>query len=49
VAYLRGRLAMRAEFEKDPSRYSLDGLETQADLNAAIRRLEEFAPTEQQP
>lgn len=49
VAYLRGRLAMRAEFEKDPDRYSLDGLETQADLNAAIRRLEQFAPPEQQP
>ena len=48
VAYLRGRLAMRAEFEKDPSRYSLDGLETQADLNAAIRRLEGFALPEQQ-
>jgi hypothetical protein len=49
VAYLRGRLAMRAEFEKDPGRYSLDGLETQADLNAAIRRLERFTPPEQQP
>ena len=49
VAYLRGRLAMRAAFEKDPDRYSLDGLETQAELNAAIRRLEQFTPLEQQP
>jgi hypothetical protein len=49
VAYLRGRLAMRTAFEKDPGRYSLDGLETQADLNAAIRRLEQFTPPEQQP
>jgi len=40
---------MRAAFERDPGRYSLDGLETQADLNAAIRRLEQFTPPEQQP
>lgn len=44
VAYLRGRLELRAEFEKDPTQHSLDGLETQADLNAAIRNLKRFEP-----
>ena len=46
VAYLRGRVAIRSAFEKEPGRRSLEGLETQADLNAALRRLERFAPQE---
>lgn len=44
VAYLRGRVAMRQAFEKEPGMRSLEGLETQADLNAALKRLEQFAP-----
>lgn len=44
VAYLRGRLDMRKEFERDPGRYSLDGLEIQDDLNAAYQRLQRFDP-----
>lgn len=47
VAYLQGRLALRAVFEQDPDRFSLDGLETQEDLNAARRRLQRFDPPEQ--
>lgn len=46
VAYLRGRLAIRAAFEKEPDRRSLEGLETQADLNAALQRLQRFARQE---
>lgn len=46
VAYLRGRVAIRTAFEKEPGRRSVEGLETQADLNAAIRRLQRFAPQE---
>lgn len=46
VAYLRGRVAIRSAFEKEPGRRSLEGLETQADLTAALRRLERFAPQE---
>lgn len=46
VAYLRGRVAIRTAFEKEPGRRSLEGLETQADLTAALRRLERFAPKE---
>ncbi|TXI56293.1 hypothetical protein [Mycolicibacterium mageritense] len=44
VAYLRGRLEMRRSFEADPGRNSLDGLEIQADLNAALQRLQRFDP-----
>lgn len=47
VAYLKGRLAMRKAFEQDPGRYSLDGIETEADLNAAILRLQRFDPESQ--
>ncbi|MDO3042128.1 hypothetical protein [Mycobacteroides abscessus] len=47
VAYLRGRVQMRAAFEKDPGRRSLEGMETQADLNAALRRLERYRPKDQ--
>ncbi len=47
VAYLEGRLALRATFEQDSDRFSLDGLETREDLNAALRRLAQFNPPEQ--
>jgi hypothetical protein len=47
VAYLAGRVALRKAFEKEPGRRSLEGLETQADLNAAIRRLQRFAPAQE--
>lgn len=43
VAYLSGRVQMRTEFEKEPDRRSLDGFETQADLNAAVRRLQSLS------
>ena len=46
VAYLRGRVAIRSASKKEPGRRSLEGLETQADLTAALRRLERFAPQE---
>jgi hypothetical protein len=48
VAYLKGRVAIRTAFEKEPGLRSLEGLETQADLNAAIARLQRFAPKDQQ-
>ncbi|MFA4085214.1 hypothetical protein ONA92_26330 [Mycobacteroides salmoniphilum] len=43
VAYLSGRVKMRTEFEKEPDRRSLDGFETQTDLNAATRHLESLS------
>ncbi|MGC7247378.1 hypothetical protein, partial [Mycobacteroides abscessus] len=43
VAYLSGRVQMRTEFEKEPDRRSLDGFETQSDLNAAVRHLQSLS------
>ena len=49
VAYLKGRLATRKLIENDPHLRSLDGLETQADLDHATRRLHRYAPTTDPP
>lgn len=46
VAYIQGRVEIRKSFENAPDGRNVDGLETQADLNAAISHLQRFAPRE---